>query len=85
MAQNSTIEVFSERGQLWTRWHGGTEAPKDWNGGRVLLACGEILHPYQSDIPFDWEQDVSETGCVEPGCIVGYTSVNWPTPAANAS
>lgn len=67
-------EMIYARGTHWTPWKGGPEAPKDWNGGRVLLASNEIIHPYQQDIPFDWEHDVSETGCIEPGCIVGYVS-----------
>lgn len=67
-----TNEVIYARGQDWTPWNGGDGAPADWNGGRVLLASEEIVHPYQSDEPFDWQHDVSESGCLEPGCIVGY-------------
>lgn len=70
--------VFYERGQHWTRWHGGFGAPSDWNGGRVLLASGEIDYPYQSDDDFDWQHYVSETDCLEPGCIVGYISASLP-------
>lgn len=54
-------------------WHGGDSAPKDWNGGRVQLANGNMLHPYQTDDELDWRHYGSETGCVEPGCIVAYT------------
>lgn len=74
--QSEAMATFEERGQLWSRWVGGSKAPSDWNGGRVLLASGEIVHPYQEDGEFDWRHGVSETGCLEPGCIVGYKSLS---------
>lgn len=62
--------------------HAGSEtAPSDWNGGRVLLADDTILHPYMTDSEFDWRHSASETGALEPGCIVGYFSAT-PTPPA---
>lgn len=68
------VDTFKARGRTWTAWQGGNKSPDDWNGGRVLLANGAICHPYQGDEEFDWEHYTSETGCLEPGCIVGYTS-----------
>lgn len=65
-------KIFEARGRTWIKWEGGTKQPDDYNGGRVILASNEIVHPYQEDIPFDWEHTTSETGCLEPGCIVGY-------------
>lgn len=62
-------------------WHGGDSAPGDWNGGRVLLASGEVLHPYQTDDEFDWERSYSETGCIEPGNIIAYTPRARPSAA----
>lgn len=83
--QSEAMATFEERGQLWSRWVGGSKAPSDWNGGRVLLASGEIVHPYQEDGEFDWRHGVSETGCLEPGCIVGYKSLSAQPQSAPAS
>ena len=73
-AGDSGSSMYYARGQEWTKWRGGTAAPADWNGGRVILADDQIVHPYQSDEPFDWEHYASESGCIESGCIVGYIS-----------
>lgn len=54
-------------------WAGGDSAPEDWDGGLVLLADGTYWQEDPEDGPIYWGRDFSETGCIEPGCVIAYT------------